>query len=134
MNDPQFSAESCQETAGFLFSHACGEMAAYECAECQKKVCQRHAIDSGGTLLCVTCMKKQRATNPSQSSSSSYDDYPPYFYGDHYGYGYGYGRHRYGWHTTNRHHDFTDSDEAAVSGDETDAAGASQFEEKLGAS
>ena len=136
LSQPQFSAESCQETAGFLFSHPCGEMAAFTCSECQKPVCQRHAIDHGGLLRCVSCMKKLRAAGDSTTSDigSPYGAYPPYFYGDHYGYGYGYGRSRYGWTRSHHDHDFTDSDEMSVSGGEETAEGVAKFENNLGAS
>lgn len=139
MDDAEFRPGECQEMAGFLFSHRCGDVAVRECADCQKPICQRHSIDSGGAMRCVACEKKlrgqqQSATNPA-GGGRPYDHDPPFFYGHYYGYGYGYGygRHQH-WQSSNSQHHFVDSDEAALSGGEITAEEVSGFEDDMGAS
>lgn len=138
----------CQETAGFLFSHRCGDVAVRECVDCQKPICQRHSIDSGGFMRCVQCEKKRISEQNSGNrtdggGANSYDSSSPFFYG--YGYGYGYGpgyhwgaghhsNHFSSWRTSPTHHNLTDSDEASLSGGETSAEDVRGFENEMGAS
>lgn len=46
---------NCQERRGFLFSHDCGEPAAYGCFRCKKGICAAHQRMAEEGPLCLTC-------------------------------------------------------------------------------
>jgi hypothetical protein len=136
----------CQETSGFLFTHACGRPATHGCAQCQKRVCPQHCRPwQPGTYLCLSCVRT--ALNTPKPPTIIYIDDDPYFYRMH-----NYGH--YTWHTY--HHegspptvpphdpaDFTEGDRAALSGgggdfadpdDEDNPGGGGDFGGDMGAS
>ena len=131
--------EGCQDTAGFLFKHACSNAATGECAQCGKRICKAHTkAGERGMPFCVGCLKQELAQGGKSQRPSdmgrrakgkrrrgrSYDQ-DPYFYGDsHYeGYGsYRRGHWGHGYYQRSRHdpNDFSEADgEAfATEGDE----------------
>lgn len=106
----------CNETAGFLFRHECGEIPLVQCVLCGKPLCEKHASKGADGPLCTTCFKQQR------SPHDLWPDNEPFFSGDQYYRGYGhYGPGFWGaaWLSlrgTHRHHmqqapdDFTEAD------------------------
>jgi hypothetical protein len=100
----------CEETAGFLFKHACRTEAPTNCAECEKAICKKHTKQVGEFRVCVACAKlmleeeaaksqPKRAPGAREDAGrsrrrySGYDD-DPYLYG--YSYYDGYGSYRHG--------------------------------------
>lgn len=123
MADPEYRVGECAETSGFLFSHACGEFAITECASCGKPICHRHAVpDEEEGTLCISCAK-QRQRQSGRDLDDEYDSDDPYFYAGHYYAG-------YYWDSD----DFTDSDEAVLSGGEAGDDDLRAFEDDMGAS
>ena len=64
----------CAETAGFLISAPCKQIADQKCQACRKPICRRHQRKSaaGQKVLCITCFRK---------SSDGYGDTDdPYLY------------------------------------------------------
>lgn len=137
--------QSCQETTGFLFHHACANPVSCQCDECKKFTCEHHSVAEGMSTYCTTCAKKlARSSHGTRQlrPSSAYDD-DPYWYSDnHYrGYGYygsGYWGHAYisGSSSGSSHqrqapdpNDFTESDTASVR-----AEGDANFENEIGGS
>jgi hypothetical protein len=120
---------TCEERAGFLFSHACNERVADQCKNCSKGICQTHTHLQAGTVVCSSCAKKldrkeqkQSASNEKGASERSDRRYrshhrrSPYFYHNHY-YGYGYyGAGYWGSHHMDRN-DFTEADAESLTGD-----------------
>lgn len=117
---------TCQERAGFLFSHACSYRAVERCTACGKAVCEAHIHEhEDGSRLCTSCSKraqKQESTRQRDGSRryrNHHDDH--YFYGDYHYRGYGaytagyWGYHQY--HSYHHHdsHDLTEADGAAFS-------------------
>lgn len=118
----------CQETAGFLFKHACKQLAIRNCAACGKSVCSDHHRVVEGQLICIACAKSNMEKNPSYRSNrrytdrAGYDPYDPYYYGGyhysgwgHYGSGY-WGHSHYDRHRGHSHdpNDFTEADGESV--------------------
>ena len=141
------SADTCQETAGFLFKHACGNKPLGQCDTCSKWVCKRHTRVVEGANLCIGCAKAQlrpgKQTGGGRGAGRgggrgggrgrrSYDD-DPYFYG--YSHYQGYDSYRQGswghdyYLQTRDADEFTEADGAsfATEGDEG-------WEQEMGAS
>jgi len=154
-NDPLlYQQGECNETAGFLFSHRCGEPAVNACVQCQKPICQRHTFvnpENTSEQFCTTCGKKylqsQQGNQPTGGvRPSNRGDFTDHGYGYGYGYGYdpyfytGYHYHDYpmGGYGRSRHsissHDFTDADERSLSGGEPSRDQLQQFENDMGGS
>jgi hypothetical protein len=95
----------CNETAGFLFKHACSRLSERACGLCGKPVCAEHAHEAQGQTFCTSCARQYLRT-PDQRSGFHRDD--PYFYAGSYYHGYG----RYGhgsWGSSHVHHADTSS-------------------------
>lgn len=111
----------CQERTGFLFPHACDNLAAYACGTCGKAICADHTVWRGENLSCTTCAKTANATH--ETSNTSSDDSSigdPYFYRQHH------------MQESDGAGDFTEGEQAALfEGDDADLAG---FEDDMGAS
>lgn len=130
MMDPYLYRQGqCNETAGFLFSHPCSEPSDHLCAQCQKPICGKHAVDSGGVIRCTTCMKTHlkstRGAAPGVTGSQFGPDpylHSPYFYTwSHFG-------------SSHHHHHFHDGDEGALRGGEASPEDLDGFERDMGAS
>ncbi len=103
----------CNETAGFLFQHECGNAPIAQCDACRKPLCAEHLHDAAGQRLCTTCVKQQQRQQAGRSTHIDNDD--PYFYGDRYYDGYGryttgYWGHHYIQGRRHEPHDFTEAD------------------------
>jgi len=124
---------TCEERAGFLFSHACKERVAVDCKACKKSICEAHSHLQEGGIICSSCAKKteRKERRQSERSGRSYQSSyrrSPYFYHDHYhGYGY-YGAGYWGAHHIDRN-DFTEADAESLTGDATEG-----FEDDVGGS
>ncbi len=136
----------CNETAGFLFAHRCGNPAMNQCVQCQKPICERHTFvnpSDQAELFCTSCGKKfvqQQTQNapPGQGNNGTsgpfYDyGYSPYFYTGYYYNDYPYGGYHRTGHSTSPH-DFTDADERSLMGNEPTREAAGQFEADMGGS
>lgn len=121
----------CQETAGFLFKHACENLGSHYCATCQKFVCDEHCKQLKGEPVCVACAKKALGrTHRLRSGSGRYAHYEdPYLYGSWYYGGYGHYGHGCWGHEHHDRDDFTEADSESfqTEGDEG-------FEQDMGAS
>jgi hypothetical protein len=84
---------NCQETAGFLFSHACKNPAVNECVRCKRRICPMHTrfvkvagasmTLSGTEHVCITCRNQQDdyevdSDDPFDYSYRTYSDYDQY--------------------------------------------------------
>ncbi|NMO18003.1 hypothetical protein HPC49_14845 [Pyxidicoccus fallax] len=124
------SEAPCQETTGFLFSHACGEPMEAACDRCGKILCRDHVSSVQGESLCMTCAEEEEDDEgdegaDSDSDSSPTEDDPSYYYDD-YGY---YGGSTWGGGSSKDPNDFTEADGESLR-NEDDAS----FEEDLGGS
>ena len=110
---------TCQEKAGFLFNHVCGEPAVLNCEVCGKAVCLKHSRRINNQSICIACAKKMQAR--AQRSGQRLDglgDDDPYFYSSYYYRDYGYyGRGAWG-HDTYDDADFSEADGMALGGDD----------------
>lgn len=117
MTQPQWTPGVCNDRAGFLFSHECGEASVFNCGNCGKPVCHAHAHQSASGTVCTSCARgeiakiqpprdtsgkppvqpagqpygQQVGFQPQQTQyHSNYGYYHPYFYSGYYYPGYGY--------------------------------------------
>jgi len=125
---------ACEETAGFLFDHACSRTAEFMCESCQKHICDKHRKALETRLVCVRCARQAVRDDPEASRRSrSWSDDDPYFYSGTYpGYGhYGSGYWGYHYHHHREHDpvDFTEGDSGSFEND-----GGDGFEQDMGAS
>ncbi len=51
-------AETCQETAGFLFDHPCDRSGYGACDACGKVTCRRHRHELDAETLCTGCARE----------------------------------------------------------------------------
>lgn len=127
MKDKHFDPNRCNETSGFLFSHACERRSVKKCTQCMKPICEEHSSEFASpeeTVLCTSCAKaripeKDKGNSRGRGGSSRndrYHDHDPYFYGGYY---YGSGYHSGGYMSSSRHdpHDFTEADSQSLVGD-----------------
>ena len=127
----------CQETAGFLFKHACENLGSHYCATCQKFVCDEHCKQHKGEPMCVTCVKKALGRTHRLRSDSGRDDRgylvwytgDPYFYSESCYLGYGQYGHGYWGREHHDRDDFTEADSESFQ-----AEGDEGFEQDMGAS
>lgn len=123
-DESQFRPGECAETSGFLFAHACGDFADFECTQCGKPICHRHTSQElGGPALCTACARQAYGEQSAQGGPSDRYSNDPYFYSHRY-------YPTYMWHG----HDFTEGDEAVLTGGEADANDLRGFENDMGAS
>jgi hypothetical protein len=140
-------AETCQETTGFLFSHACAERAANRCDECQKLTCEAHTVLEGVSTYCTSCAKRLEESTRKTAVPRKFqrsNPYDPYWYSDSYYIGYGYYGPGYWGHSylsaaapggasaaspPRDPNDFNQADTAAV-----EAEGDANFENEIGGS
>ena len=109
---------TCEEKAGFLFSHRCTSPPGGQCQTCSKSVCTKHTHATPNGYMCTTCAKKHlKASGATRQRGrpDRWDDdpflYDVYFY---HGYGqFGHGRWGHGFFDE----DFTEADGAGF-GDE----------------
>lgn len=123
---------SCQEKAGFLFSHACKEQGVHACGLCQKQVCQKHGHMLDGRVVCTSCAKKQKGITKMRHRRDD-DDYwttSPYFYGYYHYHGYGHYHHGFWGHDHLHDHD----DFSGADGDHLTGGDGSGFENDMGGS
>ena len=116
----------CQETAGFLFSHACGDPGVDSCTRCGKTICPRHTVTEEKQKLCTGCGKQAMRAHPDGKRPARYRD-DPYFYSYHHYPG------TYYWDDYDRD-DFTDADQAGFGRHEATAGDAAAFEDDMGGS
>ena len=119
----EWDMATCNEKSGFLFDHDCFRPPVGACVGCRKPVCDDHAHDLEGSVVCTSCAKEQQFRRRTHDSHH-HDDYhhydnDPYFYGGYY-YGSQYYYHTY--HQEGHHdpHDFTEADAESLM-DEGDA-------------
>lgn len=76
----------CRETSGILFNHPCEREAKYNCAQCNKPVCDRHMRYVADKPTCISCVRaglKSDRTGRGRASGGYEDD--PYFFYYYYG-------------------------------------------------
>ena len=147
MRLPSPVTETCQETTGFLFSHACASRAANRCDECQKLTCEAHSVLEGASTYCTTCAKRLEEATRKTATPRTFrrnDPYDPYWYSHSYYTGYGYYGPGYWGHSyvsgagpasnptpgpLHDPNDFSEADTAAV-----EAEGDGNFESEIGGS
>lgn len=61
MSKAQWTPGACNETAGFLFSHECGEGSVFKCDRCTKPICHAHAHQSTAGTVCTSCARNEIA-------------------------------------------------------------------------
>ena len=127
MSDSNFdpaSGQTCRETSGFLFSHACEQMARYNCQRCGKAICPQHVAYQDLDTICIRCSQQdpQLQQEKEQRRTRDPDDYDP----DPYWYSRSYYR-TYSWHDN----DFTEADESVLIGNDGEDV---EWENDMGAS
>jgi hypothetical protein len=151
---PQGSdAVSCEETAGFLFKHACGNDSAEVCADCDKPVCGKHLRQIREVGLCVSCAKlelerkqvndpksrlRRRAPRGKGRQTRVHRDFrddDPYFYGMVWYEDWGsYGRNRWGHDHYREGHSHDAADFTEADGEAFQLVEDEEFEQDMGAS
>ena len=132
--------EECLEKSGFLFSHRCGHFVAHVCVQCQKPICEQHAVKDNSDparILCVTCAKSTlQGQTRGTTRHDPYYDYP-YFYTYYH---YPTYRRYHDTSSSPQHdvHDFTDGDQGAILPDDGGGGGdfgdEGDFENDMGGS
>jgi hypothetical protein len=124
---------SCQETAGFLFTHDCPRPASRQCALCAKPICAEHAHLTLNEWLCTECVRSQKKGRPGDTSSRATRGLGtdnPYLYSSYYYNGYGfYGPGAWG-HEAFDPNDFTEADGGSL----RVSSSTHHFEEDMGGS
>jgi hypothetical protein len=123
---------NCAEQSGFLFPHPCGRLAIQACSRCAKPICAQHTIaDRSGNLHCITCAQDAQ-TSVGWADDDVYLSSPYFYHRHHYP--------RYHDHAAEAYdpHDFTEGDQAALTGQEGAGGGGDfgpdTFEDDMGGS
>lgn len=75
---------TCQDTAGFLFAHACPRPAHQRCARCARPICREHGHPVDTVCCCTACATTALRRTPPPKYPNRREAPDPYLYASHY--------------------------------------------------